>query len=117
MIRNYEEFSLVGSERQGLATKIKGGVSKPRHSHKNGIGLNYLIDFLQFIQIEERANEVYKKSPYKFKAATIEMIRWCLERGVISKREEYKSKFKSRKRPMVFYHITDDGRELLRLIR
>ena len=108
---------LVETERQGLATKIKGGVSKPRHSVKSGMGLNYLVEFLQFVQIEERASEVYKKSPYKFKAATLEIIRWCLERKIISRREEYKSKFKSRKRPMVFYHITDNGRELLRLIK
>ena len=110
-------ITLVRTERQGMATELKGGVSKPRHSPKNGIGINYLVEFLQFLQIEERASEVYKKSPYRFKAATLEIIKWCLDRNIISRREEYKSKFKSRKRPMVFYHITDNGRELLRLIR
>ena len=108
---------LVETERKGRATELKGGVSKPRHSIKNGQGMNYLVEFLQFLQIEERASEVYKKSPYKFKAATLEMIKWCLERNIISRREKFRSKFKSRKRPMVFYHITDNGRELLRLIR
>ena len=110
-------ITLVETERQGRATKLKGGVSKPRHSPKNGMGLNYLIEFLQFLQIEERASEVYKKSPYRFKAATLECIKWCLDRDIISRREEFKSKFKSRKRPMVFYHITEKGRELLRIIK
>lgn len=108
---------LVETERQGLATKLKGGVSKPRHSPKNGIGINYLVEFLQFLQIEERASEVYRKSPYKFKSATLEIIKWCLDRNLIVRREEYKSKFRSCKRPFVFYHITDSGRELLRLIK
>lgn len=108
-------ISLVETERQGRATELIGG-GKPRHCIKNGIGINYLVEFLQFLRIEERASEVYKKSPYKFKSATLAIIKWCVDKNLITRREEYKSKFKSRKRPMVFYHITDNGRKLLELI-
>ena len=86
-----------------------------------GIGLNYLIEFLQFLQLEHQSNQVYRASPYKLKAATLRLIRFCLVKNLISKREEFgkvKSKFKSKqkKRPNIFYLITEDGRTLLRLI-
>ena len=122
---NSEEFSLVGMNKTGLATKSgvasDGGTPSIRKKPIQGFGLNYLVEFLQFLQLEMPANQIYRASPYDFKSATLKMMKWCLDRELISKREDYgkvKSKFKSKqnKRPNVFYCITQDGRTLLRLI-
>ena len=110
-----EKITLVGNYQTGhLAAEHKH--PHPRKVMLGGMGVNYLIEFLQFLQLEHRAAQVYRGSPYELKSATLKLIKWSLERGFISRREQYKSKFRNRKRPMVFYRITDSGRELLRMI-
>lgn len=109
------KISLVGSSRQGLATEFK--LPQVRKKKLGGITINYLIDFLQLLQLEKRAAGVYRLSPYRFKRGTLNMIKWCIDRDLISKRIEFKSSFRNRKDPKVFYKITDQGRELLRMIR
>ena len=109
-------ISLVGSDRQGhLAAEFKH--PQIRKTKLGGITMNYLIEFLQLLQLEERAADVYRLSPYRFKRATLNLIKWCVDRDLISKRIEFKSSFKNRKDPKVFYKITDKGRQLLEMIR
>lgn len=86
-----------------------------------GIGLNYLQEFLEFLQLEHSASQIYRGSPYQLKASTLKIIKWCLKKELISQRKDYGyiSKFKSKqnKRPHVYYLITQNGRVLLGLIR
>lgn len=110
--------ALVGTERQGhLAPIINVGENTPhRNTPKQSIGIKYLVDFLVVAQTERRSTEFYRKSPYSYKKATLNLIRFCMDHKLIVRREQYKSSFSSAKVPKVYYHITDNGRELLRLI-
>lgn len=108
---------LVGLQDSARATKINGGASKPRQTFDAGFGINYLKETLYVLQTEMRWSDFERKSPYRMKKMTLDMIKWCISRDLISRREEYRSSFKSRKKPQVFYKITDNGRKLLELIQ
>ena len=111
-----KKITLVGlSDEVRLAAELKH--PQVRRKQLGGFSINYLIEFLQLLQLEERAAEVYRLSPYRFKCATLSLLQWCIDRDLISKRVQYKSSFKNRRKPKVFYKITDKGRELLRMIR
>ena len=107
-------ISLVETERQEHLAPRK------RHYPKQGIGIEYLVKMLELVRCEQQASMVIVRSPYKFKNATYDMLKWCMEKNLITKREDFgKYKFKSQKRtkPFVFYCITDNGRKLLELIK
>ena len=99
---------LVVTERQGMATASRKPIQ--------GIGLNYLIGFLECVRIEKRPGELHRESPYRFKKSTINIIRWCLDKQLITRREEFKSTFKSA-RPQIYYKISDKGLILLGLVQ
>ena len=92
-----------------------------RNTPSQGIGLNYLVEFLQFLQLEQPTYQVYDASPYKSKQSTLKLIKWCMIRFLITRREDFGNQdtFKSKrlKRPKVFYHITEKGRDFLRVIQ
>ena len=113
MTQNSSEFSLVGTERQGHLAPRK------RHYPKQGIGIDYLVKMLELVRCEQQSGEVAARSPYRFKQATYDVLKWCIQKNLMSRREDFgKYKFKSQKRvrPFVFYCITDNGRKLLELI-
>ena len=106
-------ISLVETERQEHLAPRK------RFYPKQGIGIDYLVKMLELVRCEQQSGEVAAKSPYRFRQATYEVLRWCVKKNLIIRREDYgKYKFKSQKRvrPYVFYCITDNGRTLLELI-
>ena len=92
-----------------------------RKKKLGGITINYLVKFLELLQSEKRAADVYRLSPYKFKHSTLETIKWCLEKKLILKNSDYRKNGSERAKPLinpkVSYKITEDGRELLRIIR
>lgn len=107
-------IKLVGTEKQvHLATT-------PHPTRKRmlgGIPLNYLIETLNILQEEKRWGEYMRISPYRYKKSALKILKWCAEKNLITRREHFKSMFKNRKDPEVYYKITEQGRELLRMIR
>lgn len=105
---------LVGlSDEAQLATACK------RNYPKQGIGIDYLVKLLELVRCEQQSGEVVARSPYRFRKATYDVLRWCVEKNLIVRREDFGNfKFKSqkRKRPFVFYVITDNGRKILELV-
>ena len=107
-------ISLVGTKRQGVGYRNKPDA---------GFGMEYLAKMLELVRWERTASGVYLQSPYRFKLATLKMIRWCVDKGFIKRREDWGDKRGSRKnskklsRPFVFYHITQRGLLLLEMIR
>ena len=91
-----------------------------RNTPTQGIGLNYLKEFLEFLQLEHQSMQVYDCSPYKMKNSTLKLIKWCMIKNLISRREDYGNQktFKSKrcKRPKIFYCITETGSQFLRMI-
>lgn len=108
-------ITLVETKRQGTATELNR--PHPRRKILGGIGVNYLVEFLKVMQIERRAADMYRASPWVYKKSMLNGVRWCLDRDLIARRIQFKSSFKNRKDPKVFYKITDKGMDLLRLIR
>ena len=107
-----EEFSLVETERQGLATKFKHSVPQ------RGIGVNYLQSLLGLLFEVQQSGMVLRRSPFTYRASTMTALRWCISKEYVLRVEDFgRSKFKARKRPRVSYHLTERGKELWRLLR
>ena len=105
-------ISLVETERQGLATKIKHSVPE------RGIGVNYLQSLLELLFEVQQSSLVLRRSPFTYRKSTISALKWCASKGYVLRIEDYgKSKFKIKTRPKISYHLTESGKELWRLLR
>lgn len=102
------------SDEAQLATACK------RHYPKQGIGIDYLVKLLELVRCEQQSKDVIIKSPYRFKNTLFAVLRWCVAKDLIQRREDFgKYVFKSQKltRPNVFYSITEKGEKLLEVLR
>ena len=103
---------LVGTE-----NKAFDNPQRMRKTPSAGFGIKYLIKTLEIVQTEIRSAEYLKRSPYRMKDKAFGIMDWCVEKNFCKRREHFKSSFSSRKRPSVYYEITEYGRELLEMIR
>ena len=103
---------LVRTERQGhLATKITHNVPQ------RGIGVVYLHSLLGLLFEVQQSGTVFRRSPFSYRNSTLTALRWCASKGYVLRIEDYgKSKFKTRQRPRISYHLTEKGKELWRLL-
>ena len=102
---------LVETERQGLATKS-------HNVPQRGVGVNYLHSLLGLLFEVQQSGQVLRRSPFSYRASTVETLKWCVSKEYVLRIEDYgKSKFKTRKRPKISYHLTEKGKELWRLLK
>ena len=106
---------LVGTQRQEhLATRVHP---------KAGTGLEYLVKFLELVRCEQQSKDLVARSPYRFRSATFDIIKWCIQKGLVQRREQYIKYYDNPRKlpkrlvqPLVFYKITPNGGKLLELI-
>lgn len=95
-------------------------MSQVRHIPKQGFGIKYLVPVLEFMTVERRANDVYRHSPYRFKKGTQNVLEWCVVKGLVTRREDYRKSLwnsAAKSRPNVYYRLTEKGFTLLELLR
>ena len=94
---------------------------KKRKSKTHGPGMTYVIDTLQLLKEERNASYMYRMMRIRFKKTQTALLRWLVQDGLVSKRDDFVIhgkrlvRLRPRLKPLVYYKITDNGRLFLSL--